>query len=130
MQNQEIMIVDDDRTTLKLLEHMLVREGFSSIPVAFGKEAVRIARERQPSLILLDIMMPDLDGGEVARLLRSDARTKDIPIIFVSSLVTEREEEVSGRNQGIFFVAKPPDRRKLLARIREFLDRDEEEPEG
>lgn len=117
--NGRILVVDDDHVTLQTLEHMLIKVGYSVIPLSLGREAIKIAKDRSPSLIILDIMMPDIDGGEVAHILKSDPETKDIPIIFLSSLVTKREEKSSSKKDGLYFMSKPIDRDKLLRKIRD-----------
>jgi putative two-component system response regulator len=66
-------------------------------------------------------MMPDMDGGDVARVLKNDAETRDIPIIFLSSLVTKREEHSSSKKHGLFFLAKPINRDVLLKWVREYI---------
>lgn len=119
MINKEILIVDDDKIILRTLEKILLRTGYSVIPLSLGREAIKIAKDRSPDLIILDIMMPDMDGGDVAHVLKNDPETRDIPIIFLSSLVTKREEQSSSRKHGLYFLAKPIERDKLLKRIRE-----------
>jgi CheY-like chemotaxis protein len=120
MEKKEILIVDDDRVILRTLEKILLRAGYSVIPLSLGREAVEIAKDRSPDLIILDIMMPDMDGGDVANILKNDPETRDIPIIFLSSLVTKREEQSSSRKHGLYFLAKPINRDELLKQIREY----------
>ena len=121
MKNREILVVDDDKITLRTLEHILKREGFTVIPLSLGREAVKVAKERSPVLIILDIMMPDMDGGDVASILKNDPQTKNIPVIFLSSLVTKKEEQSSSKADGIYFLAKPFEREDLLEKISCFL---------
>jgi CheY-like chemotaxis protein len=121
MEKREILVVDDDKVTLRTLENILMRAGFSVIPLSLGREAVRIAKDRNPSLIILDIMMPDMDGGDVASILKNDPQTREIPIIFLSSLVTKREEQSSSRKDGLYFIAKPFEREDLLRKIQNYL---------
>jgi CheY-like chemotaxis protein len=121
MERREILVVDDDKVTLRTLENILIREGFAVIPLSLGREAVRIAKDRSPALIILDIMMPDMDGGDVASILKNDPETKDIPIIFLSSLVTKREEQSNSRTHGLYFIAKPFEREDLLEKIKSYI---------
>ena len=116
--NGHILVVDDDYATLRTLERILTMAGYSVIPLSLGREAIRIAKDRSPGLIILDIMMPDMDGGEVASVLKSDPETKNIPIIFLSSLVTKREEQSSSKKHGLYFMSKPINRDELLRKIR------------
>ena len=121
MEKKEILIVDNDRVILRTLEKILLGAGYSVIPLSLGREAVKIAKDRSPDLIILDIMMPDMDGGDVAHILKNDPETRDIPIIFFSSLVTKSEEQSSSRKHGLYFLAKPINRDELLKRIREYI---------
>ena len=121
MENRHILVVDDDKVTLRTLERILIRAGYSVIPLSLGREVIKVAKDRSPGLIILDIMMPDMDGGDVASVLKSDPETKNIPIIFLSSLVTEREEQSSSKEHGLYFMSKPFERDKLLRKIRNTL---------
>jgi CheY-like chemotaxis protein len=120
MKTREILIVDDDATTLRMLEKMLMRAGYSVIPLSLAREAIRIAKERSPDLVILDIMMPDMDGGEVANILKNEPATKNIPIIFLSSLVTKNEERCSSMRDGICLISKPYEREELLRQIENY----------
>jgi CheY-like chemotaxis protein len=122
MNNGHILVVDDDKVTLRTLEKMLRCEGYTVIPLSLGREAIKIAKERSPGLIILDIMMPDMDGGDVASVLKNDPKTKNIPIIFLSSLVTIKEEQSSSNEHGLYFLSKPIEREKLLIKIRKALE--------
>lgn len=121
MENGRILVVDDDKITLRTLERILNQAGYTVIPLSLGREAIKIAKDRSPSLIILDIMMPDMDGGDVASFLKSDPETKNIPIIFLSSLVTKREEQSSSKKHGLYFMSKPFERDDLLKKIRNTL---------
>ena len=120
METREILIVDDDVATLKMLERLLMRAGYSVIPLSLGKEAIRVAKERTPDLVILDIMMPDMDGGEVANILKSEPETKNIPIIFLSSLIKKNEEKGSSRRDGIYLISKPFEREELLRQVENY----------
>ena len=79
------MIVDDSRTSLRFLEGMLIEQGYTVYAFPGGAQALIWARENPPDLILLDIVMPDMDGFEVCGHLKRDAKLRDIPVIFISS---------------------------------------------
>lgn len=121
MEKKKILIVDDDKVILRTMENLLSKEGYYVIPLSLGKEAIKVAKERQPDLIILDIMMPDMDGGDVAFELKNNPLTKNIPIIYQSSLVTKREEGSNSKKDGIFFTSKPIDRERLLWLISECI---------
>lgn len=118
---KEILVVDDDIVTQNMLKTTLANAGYAPFSTPSGKEAIKLARERLPSLVILDILMPDMDGGEVADVLRNDPRTKDIPIIFLSVLISEQEEKTGKRKNARSFLSKPYSRDKLLNEIRKYL---------
>jgi len=121
MRNKKILIVDDDLINLEILKKILVTAGYSVLRASRGMDAVNMAMEDPPDLAILDIVMPDIDGGEVANRLRKNPLTKKIPIIFLSSLITKKEEGCSSRRQGISLVSKPFDREYLLRQIEVYL---------
>ncbi len=121
MKNDEILIVDDDIITQNMLKTTLGQAGYRSVVASTGREAIQLATERTPSVIILDIMMPDMDGGEVAEILRKGERTKAIPIIFLSVLISKGEEKVGGKKDIISFLSKPYNREVLLNEIRRYL---------
>ncbi|MCK4810048.1 MAG: response regulator [Candidatus Omnitrophica bacterium] len=105
-----ILIVDDDESSLKLLEVKLQAIGYGEhiIKASNGKEAITLAQTEQPDIIFLDLMMPQMDGGNVKRRLLDKEATKDIPIIFSTGLVTmEEAEERDGVVGGGLYIAKP-----------------------
>jgi CheY-like chemotaxis protein len=123
MEKKEILVVDDDIVTLNMLKSAIAGAGYSVLPAASGREALRISKEHSPFVIVLDIMLPDLDGGEVANFLKADPKTKDIPIIFLSSLISEKDEKTGNKKDLHSFLSKPYNREKLLNEIRQCLYR-------
>jgi len=121
-----ILVIDDDIITQNMLRTTLANAGYSVRVASTGEEGIRMAKEKPPSVIILDIMMPGLDGGEVANILKKDPATKDIPIIFLSSLISEKEEKIGSRNDTISFLSKPYNRDKLLNEIRKYLVQENE----
>lgn len=122
MNGKSILAVDDDKVFLKLVENDLTKSGYSVITANSGKEAIELAKHKHPDLILLDISMPEMDGGEVAHILESEPQTKDIPIIYVTVLVTKEEEvQMSGDIKRDCFIAKPYNLNDLLTKIREYI---------
>ena len=108
-QNLTILIVDDSDRDLRLLESKLLQLGFQNIlKTRQGTEALELAREHLPDLIFLDIIMPGLDGGAVKQLLKDDPRTKAIPTIFLSSIISKKEQKgIRGSTGGNIIIAKP-----------------------
>ena len=106
---KKILIVDDEENFGKLVKLNLEDTGEYDVRVeTLGARAVPAAREFKPDFILLDIVMPDLDGGEVARLLKEDKELKIIPLGFLTALVNDNEVSSQGENiAGFPFIAKP-----------------------
>jgi CheY-like chemotaxis protein len=116
-----ILIVDDEPFNRKLLETMLRPEGYSTACVASGEEALAAIAVRAPDLILLDVMMPGMDGYEVARTLKGRAATSDIPIILVTAH-SDDSARLAGLDAGADdFLTKPVGRNELWLRVRNLL---------
>ncbi len=117
--NKKILIVDDDKDVLETLGARLSGSGYNVIKAQSGREAVTVAKKERPDLIILDIVMPGMDGGEAADILKKDPDTADIPVVFLTCLVTKDEEEKTGRFKGgKYFVAKPYESQDILDVIR------------
>lgn len=122
-----VLVVEDDETLRFTLSHNLKREGYAVIVAARGDDALRIAREKRPDLILLDVMLPGVDGIQVCRLLRRDT---SVPIIMLTALGGEGDR-VAGLDTGADdYMAKPFGMRELLARVRALLRRTARQPEA
>lgn len=120
---EKILIVDDDIDTLRLVRLMLERQGYEVVEASNGRMAVDIALRDTPDLILLDIMMPDMDGYEVTRLLRDDTHTADIPIIMFTAK-TQVDDKLMGFEVGADdYITKPTQPRELFAHIKAVLSR-------
>lgn len=112
-----LLIVDDERINLVALSGLL-RTEFELLIATDGDQALRLAHEQQPDLILLDIVMPGLDGHAVCRQLKSDPVTQGIPVIFITAR-TDAEDETRGFDLGaVDYIAKPFNDRVVLARVR------------
>ncbi|AZF32220.1 diguanylate cyclase/phosphodiesterase [Pseudomonas sp. R4-35-07] len=116
-----LLIVDDEPQVRKLLETLLQHEGYQTLSAASGEEALLFVAQQPPDLILLDIMMPGMDGYEVASHLKGDETTASIPIIMLSAL-SESSARVSGLETGAEeFLSKPVERVELWLRVRNLL---------
>ncbi|OFZ89078.1 MAG: hypothetical protein A2V78_03655 [Betaproteobacteria bacterium RBG_16_64_18] len=116
-----ILVVDDEERNRRLLAAMLEAEGYTALEAADGTQALELARQSPPDLVLLDIMMPGMDGYEVARALKADAATNAIPVVIVTAL-DDRESRLRGLEAGAEeFVTKPVDRNELRIRVRNLL---------
>ena len=122
MTDSKILVVEDDRTLLEVLKYNLDKEGYNVLAAADGIQAVELVRRDKPDLIVLDIMLPELDGLEVCRILR---REMTAPILMLTAK-TEEIDKVVGLEIGADdYMTKPFSMRELLARIRAMLRRAE-----
>lgn len=113
-----ILIVDDVATNRDTLRALLSSEGAQLLEAADGKSALQLAAEIRPDLILLDVMMPGMDGFEFCRTLRSDAALSAVPVLMVTAL-DDRASRLMGIDAGADdFVTKPVDRAELILRVR------------
>lgn len=117
-----ILVVDDNKDNVDLIEEILTEEGIGSVLVASsGPEALSIINERMPDLVLLDIMMPDMDGYSVCRTLKNSEETSDIPIIMVTAKTTA-EDLRRGFEVGAFdYIKKPFEEVELISRVQSAL---------
>lgn len=126
---QTILVVDDEQDLLDLIEYNLKKEGFDVLKAEDGKEGIKMAREHSPDLVLLDIMMPVMDGMEAVEIMRDDDDLRRIPIIFLTARGDEKTE-VEGLNKGgDDYITKPISTTKLISRIKAVLRRVEETEE-
>jgi two-component system cell cycle response regulator len=117
----KVLVVDDLEPNLKLLEAKLNSEYYTVITAKNGKEGIRMAKENQPDLILLDVMMPEMDGFEACSILKNDPETLGIPVVMVTAL-TEQEDRVRGLQAGADdFITKPIDEFHLFTRVRSLI---------
>ncbi|MGH7933191.1 MAG: response regulator [Candidatus Binataceae bacterium] len=117
-----IMVVDDDPDTVSILARHLQREGFVALEAVSGAECLRIIQEHPVDIILLDLMMPEMDGFQVCRALKNDPNTTEIPIIMITAR-DDLDARAEGMRLGVSdFLAKPVFRRQLANRIRAQLD--------
>lgn len=122
MAKKKILIVDDEEDVLFVVGKRLREAGYDVVEANNGKDAIGKAKKEKPNLILLDIVMPDMDGQDVAQELRGDIETKNIPVIFLTCLFTKEEEAVQGhRVADNFFIAKPYDVPELLSEIKKHI---------
>jgi len=118
---QKILVVDDEPKNVKLLEALLVPRGYEVTTALNGKEALQLIEKNEIDLVMLDIMMPECDGFEVTRRLRSQEKTQLIPIMLITSL-TGSEERTKGIEAGCDdFISKPFDKNEVFARVKSLL---------
>jgi two-component system phosphate regulon response regulator PhoB len=125
---KNILVVDDEENILELVRFNLVKEGYQVACAATGEEALKEARSKPPDLIVLDLMLPGMDGLEVCKTLKKDAKTEHIPIVMLTAK-GEESDIVAGLELGADdYVTKPFSPKVLIARIRAVLRRHESGP--
>ncbi|MEA2764213.1 MAG: hypothetical protein QOK07_617 [Gemmatimonadaceae bacterium] len=116
-----VLIVDDERRNAELLKVMLVPEGYVLLTATSGEDALALLADQQPDLILLDVMMPGMDGYQVATRIKQNPATNNIPVIMLTAL-DDRNARMLGLNAGAEdFLTKPVDRAELCVRVRNLL---------
>lgn len=119
----KILVVDDEPDVLELVEYNLAGAGFAVITATDGAEALAKIRTHQPELVILDVMMPEMDGTEVCKLLRRDPATADIPIILLTARAGEIDRVLGFELGADDYVTKPFSPRELVLRVKSLLRR-------
>ena len=120
--NYSVLVVEDDANMQGFLQEVLASEGYSVLTASDGKEALTQALTRKPDLILLDLVMPNLDGVTFCKAIRADQRTQNVPIVVVTSLNMQAKLDESMAAGADDFIGKPFDVQDLLARVRSMLE--------
>ena len=118
-----VLLVEDEQDVAELIRYNLAKEGYDVVMTANGADALRLARERQPDVVLLDIMVPQLNGWEVCRRLKKDLELSAIPVIMVTGRVEEGDKVLGFEVGADDYVTKPFSPRELIARIRAVVRR-------
>jgi two-component system KDP operon response regulator KdpE len=120
---KKILVVDDEPAQLRLVDQILTSNGYEVVKASSGQEAIRIVYERKPDLVLLDVMMPEIDGWQTCRLIRE---VSDIPVIMLTGKRNSEDDIVRGLECGADeYLTKPVGNRELQARVRAALRRAE-----
>ncbi|MCK4328380.1 response regulator [candidate division WOR-3 bacterium] len=120
-----ILIVDDEADIVKVIQYNLEKDGYKTIPAYSGEEAIELSQKHIPALIILDIMLPEMDGMEVCRIIKRDEETMDIPIIMLTAK-GEEADVVSGLEIGADdYITKPFRVKELIARVKAVMRRKE-----
>jgi len=118
--SEKILVIDDDENTLWLIGTLLQHNGFQVLKTASPVDGLRIAREDNPDLVLLDVMMAELDGWEVCRRLRE---TSEVPVVFITAKTAMKDVVKGLEIGGDDYIVKPFDNRELVARVKAHLRR-------
>lgn len=120
--SDHVLIIDDDPFIVQSTAMVLEAEGLSTASASSGEEGIARAREVQPAVILLDIMMPGLNGWETLERLKVDPATKDIPVVVFSAREMQRAQRISAKQGANEFMAKPFDPKDLLRLVRKHVE--------
>lgn len=126
----KILVVDDEKDIVDILKYNLLQQKEFEVLTAYnGKDAIKIAQEEKPDLILLDIMMPEINGFDVCKKLKSSPLTSEIPLIFLTAKENEIDEIIGLELGADDYIQKPLSPRKIIARVKSVLRRVYSEPE-
>ena len=116
-----ILIVEDDPKSLTLTRDLLQLSGFKTIEAIDGKQGIELAKSKKPDLILMDIMMPNMDGYTACNTIKKDKETEEIPVVMLTAMAFELNKEFAQRLGADGYITKPFTREELLEVINQFL---------
>jgi len=129
MSKENILVVDDEEDIVELIRYNLASEGYDVVCTGTGEEAVRLAKSKQPDLVILDLMLPGISGIDVAKKLRADQKTRHIPIIMLTAR-SEESDIIKGLELADDYITKPFSPKILSARIGAVFRRKSEDSEN
>jgi two-component system alkaline phosphatase synthesis response regulator PhoP len=118
---QRILVVDDEPEIVGILKFRLKSWGFEALSAASGREALKLAEEEKPNLILLDVMMPGMSGFDVLKELKAKEATKGIPVIMITVAAAKHEIDEGIKLGAAYYLSKPYDAQELITRIKEVI---------
>ena len=121
--NDRILVIEDDPSTLWLLQYTLEREGYQVLTASNGLEGLRKAQNEEPDLVVLDLMLPGIDGFEICRCLRAEPQTAELPIFILSAVVREMDSATRLKVGADDYICKPWRRLELVTKIATMLER-------
>ena len=122
-QKRTILIVDDEEDVLDLLQLVFETSGFVVRRASTGKSAVSSAWEQPPDVVLLDVMMPEMDGWQVLRTLKGDERTRNVPVVMLSARAERRDKMIGLQEGAEGYIAKPFSPSEVVREVQSFLER-------
>ncbi len=129
MPKKSILVIDDEKDILKLLEYNLRKEGYEILASRTGEEGLEFAKSKKPDLVILDLMLPGMDGLEVCRLLYSQKETKNIPVLMLTAKGSEVDQIVGLEIGASDYISKPFSVKVLLARVKNIFRHKENKKE-
>ena len=122
MAGEQVLVVEDNELNMKLFRDVLVIEGYRALEATTGEEAIALATEHAPDLVLMDVQLPDLDGVEALRRLRTDERTATIPVLALTAQAMQGDRERFLAEGFDGYVSKPVNVRELLGIVRQHCE--------
>jgi DNA-binding response OmpR family regulator len=119
--SQKILIIEDDPGTTRFLSYTLKQEGYNVLSVADGLEGLKKAQDEHPDLIILDVMLPGMDGYEVCHRLRQKSETLTVPVLMVSGRARQDDKNIGIRMGADIYLSKPVDPETILAKVEALL---------
>lgn len=119
--SKTILIADDEQDIVETVKFFLEAEGFSCIVAFDGEEALNLAKTQQPDLMILDVMMPKINGYKICRLLKFDAKYKDIPILMVTARSQEEDKAIGEETGADEYITKPFEITELVDKVKQYL---------
>jgi len=126
-ENKRILLIEDNEASIKLIRTYLERKGYETIVVRNGLEGYNIAKKEKPDLILLDILLPDMDGHKVCHMLKMDREVKNIPIAILTSRDTDEDAELAKKGGADAFIVKTTRIEIILDIVSRLLKRSSQE---
>lgn len=120
--NERILIVEDDPNALRLVEYTLEQEGYQTISAKNGLEGIKKVQDEHPNLVILDIMLPGLDGYEVCHKLRQQTAAGHLPILMLSAKARQADRDMGLKMGADDYLAKPADPTTIVDRVKTLLD--------
>jgi len=121
--SHRIMVIDDEEDLLDFVKLVLEGAGYEVIPALTGHEALQLLYRQKPDLILLDIMIPDLDGMELLKILKIEDSTASIPVAMLTAKVEPKDKMAALQEEAVDYICKPFSPQELLERVRAILER-------
>jgi Response regulator containing a CheY-like receiver domain and a GGDEF domain len=121
MSNKNILVIDDSKTDFLYVKNILERGGYEVSYASSGKEGVEYAKQHKPCCILMDVVMPDMNGFQTTRAISRQVETADIPILMLSSKSQKTDKVWAERQGAIDYIVKPADPQKLISKLKAIL---------
>ncbi len=118
---KKILIVDDEADIIEILQFVLEAQGYECITASDGEEGLRLARESSPDLIILDVMMPKINGYKISRLLKYDSKYKDIPILMITARSQEEDKLIGEETGADEYITKPFQVDYVVEKVKSYL---------